>query len=69
MTTERAQIFAFIETFYKDVPLAPEDLPAGQCITNLPIAILVIMKHWHLKICLPQKTDPKTFLKYYNITH
>jgi thiol-disulfide isomerase/thioredoxin len=69
MTTDRAQIFAFVETFYKDVPLAPQALPAGPMYYQFADSYIGYYETLAFKELTPaQKTDPKTMLKYYNIT-
>jgi thiol-disulfide isomerase/thioredoxin len=69
MQAERAQIFNFIETFYKDVPLAPEVLPAGQMYYQFADSYIGYYEILAFKELTPgQAKDPKTMLKYYNIT-
>ncbi|MFA6086361.1 TlpA family protein disulfide reductase [Mucilaginibacter sp.] len=69
MKGDRSQIFSFIETFYKDVPLNPEVLPAGQQYYFFADSYIGYYEIMAFKDLPAEKVkDPSTFLKYYNIT-
>ncbi|MCQ6960342.1 TlpA family protein disulfide reductase [Mucilaginibacter aquariorum] len=69
MKGERSQIFSFIESFYKDVLLNPEILPAGQQYYFFADSYIGYYEIMAFKDLPAEKVkDPSTFLKYYNIT-
>ncbi|WP_428330574.1 TlpA family protein disulfide reductase [Mucilaginibacter sp.] len=69
MKTGREQIFDFVETIYKGVPLAPQVLPAGPMYYQFADSYIGYYEILAFKgLTSAQKTDPKTMLKYYNIT-
>ncbi|MBD1393445.1 TlpA family protein disulfide reductase [Mucilaginibacter glaciei] len=69
MTTDHAQIFSFIETFYKDVTLSPKTFPAGPMYYQFADSYIGYYEILAFKGLTPaQQKDPGTFLKYYNIT-